>query len=225
MTTVLLAGATGLIGHEFAAQWQGPGMLHLLVRKPMPIPIPVPQAATPAVTPELTQIHVVAFRKLPPLPAAEEAYCCLGTTLAAAGSREAFRSVDMDAVLLFARAAQAAGVRRFAAVSSLGANARSSNFYSRVKGEMEDALATLRFDSLVLARPSLLIGDRASLGQRPRFAESVAVALARPLAPLIPGRWAPISAARVARGMQRALAQAKPGVRVVESAELQRLGR
>ena len=223
MTTVLLAGATGLIGHEIAAQWQGPGTLHLLVRKP--IPMPAPQTALQAVTPALTQVHVVAFRKLPPLPAADEAYCCLGTTLAAAGSREAFRSVDMDAVLLFARAAQAAGVRRFAAVSSLGANARSSNFYSRVKGEMEDALATLRFDSLVLARPSLLIGDRASLGQQPRFAESVAVALARPLAPLIPGRWAPISAARVARGMQRALAQAKPGVRVVESAELQRLGR
>jgi uncharacterized protein YbjT (DUF2867 family) len=213
MTTALLAGASGLIGREFAAQWQGPGLLHLLVRKPMP-------AAGPS-----TRVHVVAFRKLPRLPAAEEAYCCLGTTLAAAGSKEAFRSVDMDAVLLFARAAQAAGVTRFAAVSSLGANARSANFYSRVKGEMEDALATLRFASLVLVRPSLLIGDRASLGQEPRWAESVAVTFARPVAPLIPATWRPITAARVARGMQRALAEARPGVRFVESRELQRLGR
>jgi uncharacterized protein YbjT (DUF2867 family) len=213
MTTVLLAGATGLIGREFMRQWQGPGTLHLLVRKPV------------GELPPGTQVHVVQFRKLPPLPAADEAYCCLGTTLAAAGSREGFRSVDMDAVLLFARAAFAAGVRRFAAVSSLGADARSANFYSRVKGEMEDALATIGFTSLVLVRPSLLIGDRASLGQEPRFAESVAVALSRPLAPLIPATWRPITAARVARGMQRALADARSGVRIVESRELQRLGR
>ena len=170
-------------------------------------------------------MHVVKFRKLPPLPRSDEAYCCLGTTLAAAGSKEAFRSVDMDAVLLFARAAQAAGVRRFAVVSSLGADARSSNFYTRVKGEMEDALATFKFDSLVLARPSLLIGDRESLGQEPRLGERVAVAVARPLAPLIPARWRPITAARVARAMLRAVAEAQPGVRVVESKELQRLGR
>jgi uncharacterized protein YbjT (DUF2867 family) len=213
MTVALLAGGSGLIGHQLIAAWPGPGLLHVLVRNPMPAPT------------ALARVHVVAFRKLPPLPAADQAFCCLGTTLAAAGSKEAFRSVDMDAVLLFARAARAAGVRRFAVVSSLGANPRSANFYSRVKGEMEDALETLKFDSLVLARPSLLIGDRTSLGQQPRLAESIAVTLARPLAPLIPGRWRPISAERVASAMLRALAEARPGVRVIESAELQRLGR
>ena len=213
MTVAWLAGASGLIGRELLAAWPGPGTLHALVRKPM------------AASSSRVQVHVVSFRKLPPLPPAEEAYCCLGTTLAAAGSKEAFRTVDMDAVLLFARAAQAAGVRRFAVVSSLGADARSPNFYSRVKGEMEDALATCKFDSLVLARPSLLIGDRESLGQEPRLGERMAVALARPLAPLIPARWRPITAARVARAMLRAMAEARPGVRTVESKELQRLGR
>jgi len=213
MTTALLAGASGLIGRELLAAWTGPDPIHALVRTPMTAPS------------ALVQVQVVSFRKLPPLPRAEEAYCCLGTTLAAAGSKEAFRTVDMDAVLLFARAAQAAGVRRLAVVSSLGANARSSNFYSRVKGEMENALATCKFDSLVLVRPSLLIGDRESLGQAPRFGERVAVALARPLSPFIPARWRPIHAARVARAMLRALADARPGVRIIESQELQRLGR
>ena len=216
MTVALLAGGSGLIGHELLAAWAGPGLLHVLVRMPIPMPLPSSRVQV--------QVHVVKFRKLPPLPRSDEAYCCLGTTLAAAGSKEAFRSVDMDAVLLFARAAQAAGVRRFAVVSSLGADARSSNFYTRVKGEMEDALATFKFDSLVLARPSLLIGDRESLGQEPRLGERVAVAVARPLAPLIPARWRPITAARVARAMLRAVAEAQPGVRVVESKELQRLG-
>ena len=217
MTVALLAGGSGLIGHELLTAWSGPGLLHVLVREPMPVLSSQVQVHV--------QVHVVTFRKLPPLPRSDEAYCSLGTTLAAAGSKEAFRSVDMDAVLLFARAAQAAGVRRFAVVSSLGADARSSNFYTRVKGEMEDALAAFKFDSLVLARPSLLIGDRESLGQEPRLGERVAVAVARPLAPLIPARWRPITAARVARAMLRAVAEAQPGVRVVESKELQRLGR
>jgi uncharacterized protein YbjT (DUF2867 family) len=167
----------------------------------------------------------VDFARLPPLPAADEAWCCLGTTIAQAGSQAAFRAVDFDAVLAFARAAQAAGVQRFAVVSALGANARSPNFYSRVKGEMEAALNDLSFASVVVARPSLLAGDRATLGQRPRGGEQLALWLTAPISGLIPKRVRPIQAAVVARGMTSALRQQRPGVRVVESAELQDLGR
>lgn len=212
MTTTLLAGATGLVGTAFTAGWQGPDELHLLVRRDMPAPGP------------LQRVHVVDFAALPALPPAQEAVCCLGTTIKQAGSEAAFRAVDFDAVLAFASAAKSAGVRRFAVVSSLGANRRSATLYNRVKGEMELALAGLGFDSLVIARPSLLAGDRSVLGQPTRGAEQWALALAMPFAPLIPKAYRPIAAAVVARGMQRALAEQRPGLRIVESAELQKLG-
>jgi uncharacterized protein YbjT (DUF2867 family) len=210
--SALLAGATGLIGHELAAQWQGRGRLHLLVRRPL---------ATLA--PNQSQ-HLVDFAALPPLPSAQEAYCCLGTTIKAAGSQAAFRAVDFDAVLAFARAARAAGARRFAVVSALGADARSPGFYNRVKGEMEAALAGVGFARLVIARPSLLVGDRASLGQPMRTGEALAIAFTRPIAGFIPKPWRPIEAARVARAMLRALAEEGSGVRVLSSAEMQDLG-
>ena len=210
--SALLAGATGLIGREIAAQWQGKGRLHLLVRRPLA-----------AHAPEHTQ-HLVDFAALPPLPSAQEAYCCLGTTIKAAGSQAAFRAVDFDAVLAFARAARAAGVKRFAVVSALGADARSANFYSRVKGEMEAALAEVGFACLVIARPSLLVGDRTALGQPARLGEALAVTLTRPVAGFIPKPWRPIAAARVARAMLRAVAEGERGLRVLSSAEMQDLG-
>ncbi len=211
----LLAGATGLIGRELLrmllAQTPAP-RLHALVRR-------VPAAAD-------TRVHwlPVDFARLPTLPAAEEAWCCLGTTLKQAGSQAAFRAVDHDAVLAFARAARAAGARRFGVVSALGASPRSAGFYNRVKGEMEAAVATLGFDSVVIARPSLLSGDRGALGQPARTGEQLALWLTAPIAGLIPKGMRPIKARTVARGMIVALRQQQPGVRIVESGELQELG-
>jgi len=154
----LIAGATGLVGRELAQHWTGPGDLMMLVRKPGTAP------AGPRLRP-----WPVDFLALPALPTAQEAFCCLGTTISQAGSQAAFRAVDFDAVLAFARAARAAGVQRFGLVSALGADSHASSFYSRVKGEAEVALADLGFESLVIARPSLLAGDRAALGQAPRL--------------------------------------------------------
>jgi len=98
--TALLAGATGLVGRELARAWVGPGLLHLLVRRPLAIAVPRSQ-----------RVHVVDFAALPALPKADEAYCCLGTTIKTAGSQAAFRAIDFDAVLAFAHAAQRAGVQ------------------------------------------------------------------------------------------------------------------
>ena len=210
--SALLAGASGLIGRELAAHWTGPGPLHLLVRKSLRPHGP------------LQRVHVVDFEALPPLPRAELAFCCLGTTIKSAGSQAAFRAVDHTAVLAFARAAQRAGVRHLAVVSALGASATSSTFYNRVKGEMEAELATLGFASLVVARPSLLAGDRAALGQAARPGERLALALTAPLRPFIPKAWRPIDAAVVARALLRALSRPEPGVRILESGSLQDLG-
>ena len=212
---ILLAGGTGLVGGELTKLLldQDPRpALHLLVRR------------KPSGADARASWQVVDFDALPALPAADEAYCCLGTTLKQAGSQAAFRAVDFDAVLAFARAAKAAGVKRFAVVSALGASARSATFYIRVKGEMEAAVSALGFDSVVIARPSLLGGEREALGQPSRTGEQWALRLTAPFAGLIPKSVRPIAARRVAQGMWVALREARPGLRIVESAELQDLG-
>jgi uncharacterized protein YbjT (DUF2867 family) len=211
---ILLAGATGLIGRELMRELlaqRRAGTLHLLVRRP----IEAPAGA---------RCHVVDFAALPALPRAGSAYCALGTTIGQAGSQAAFRAVDHDAVLAFARAARAAGVTRLAVVSALGANPKSATFYNRVKGEMEAALQTLGFETLVIVRPSLLAGDRAALGQPLRLGERIALAVTGPLAPLIPRALRPIKATTVARGMLQAMKSRQGGVRIVESGELQQRG-
>ena len=213
--TALLAGGTGLIGREVARHWTGPGPLHLLLRK---------RRVSAGLAAPLLREHVVDFAALPPLPSAQMAFCCLGTTIKVAGSKAAFRAVDFDAVLHFARAAQLAGVRRFAVVSALGASAEAGSFYSRVKGEMEDELQRLGFATLVIARPSLLAGDRASLKQPQRMGERIALAVAGPLGAFIPKAWRPVQAAVVAQALLRAVAAGAAGVQVLESAALQDLG-
>jgi uncharacterized protein YbjT (DUF2867 family) len=110
-------------------------------------------------------------------------------------------------------------------VSALGASSSSGVFYNRVKAEMEEALGTLGFVRLVIARPSLLAGDRAATGQPARWGERLTLAVTAPLTPLIPKAWRPIQAATVARALRLALAQEGPRLQVLESGQLQDLGR
>lgn len=190
----VVAGATGLVGRELVGLLlgdRGVGSVVALVRRRSPA-----MAALSGVTQQ-----VVDFAQLPSLADADDAFCCLGTTIKAAGSQEAFRAVDFDAVLAFARAARAAGATRFGVVSALGADAASRVFYNRVKGELEDALRALPFEALVIARPSLLVGDRATLGQPTRTGEVVGEAIGRLLGPLVPRDYRPIAATRVARSL------------------------
>jgi uncharacterized protein YbjT (DUF2867 family) len=210
-----VAGASGLVGRELAARLsadQHCRELWLLLRRPVPDVEVLPKARRLPWPPES-------------LPALDEACCALGTTMKAAGSQAAFRGVDFDAVLAFARAARVAGARRLGVVSSLGADPASPVFYNRVKGEMEQALRGVGFDTLVIARPSLLAGNREALGQPARLGERVALALTTPLRALLPMRVRPIAAGDVAAGMLAALRSRPPGVHVVESAELARLAR
>ena len=133
----------------------------------------------------------------------QDAFCCLGTTLRAAGSQAAFRLVDHDLVLAFARAAKAAGAERLVIVSSVGANAASNNFYLRVKGETEQDLEALRLRSLDILQPSLLLGARSER----RALELAAQIAGWVLGPLLMGRSAsyrPIEASVVAAAMRGA---------------------
>ncbi len=114
---------------------------------------------------------------------ANDAFCCIGTTIAEAGSQEVFREADLDAVLLFAEAARAAGATRFAVVSSVGASSSSKKFYLRTKGEMEDAVTTLGFASVDIFQPSLLLGPRKQV----RTMELIGGLLAPLINPLLTG--------------------------------------
>lgn len=90
----------------------------------------------------------------------DTAYCCLGTTMKKAGSKDAFLKVDLNMVVDFAKRVKEAGVNRMAVVSSIGANPTSSNFYLRTKGQAEEELKKIGFERLVIVRPSLLLGNR-----------------------------------------------------------------
>jgi uncharacterized protein YbjT (DUF2867 family) len=109
-------------------------------------------------------------------------FCCIGTTIRKAGSRGAFRRSDFDAVMAFAKLCETRGGRSFVLVSAMGANPRAFTFYSRVKGEAEEAVASLRIPRVIIARPSLLIGERSE--KRP--AERAAIEAWKVLAPWMP---------------------------------------
>ena len=144
---------------------------------------------------------------------------CLGTTIRDAGSKRAFRAVDFDLMLELARLARAAGARTAAVVSALGADAKSLIFYSRVKGETEDALAALGFESLTFLRPSVIDGKRA----RPRFGEGFALAALRAVGPVLGGpleNFAAVPAERIAAELVSAVICSDPGRRIVASAEI-----
>jgi uncharacterized protein YbjT (DUF2867 family) len=212
--SALLAGATGLVGHALLPLLLASlhyERVHVLLRRAVP--------HLPA-HPKL-QLHMVNFEQLPALPAVDDVYIALGTTIKVAGSQAAFRRVDFDAVVNTARAGRAAGARRLIVVSALGADAQSRVFYNRVKGEMQQAVAALGYESVVIAQPSLLLGDRAAVGQSARAGEEWAARLLGPVARWVPRSVRPIGADVVAHAMLRAALEARPGVTLLSSGAMQ----
>ena len=224
---VVVAGATGLVGRAVLALLTNrpalPGIpksssLTALVRQPAQL-----AGWPPGVKGQLVDLAALGRAGIEGLPPLDWAICCLGTTIKAAGSQAAFRAVDFDAVLAFARAAKVAGASRLAVVSAMGASARSSVFYNRVKGEMEQALIALDLPRLVIAQPALLLGERASLGQASRPGEALAQRWMPRLARLLPRKLRPIRADAVALALITALAADGPQVSRLSSDQLQAL--
>jgi uncharacterized protein YbjT (DUF2867 family) len=206
--SVLLAGATGLVGRECLRLLVADAeVMRLVVVTRRPLPIEIGAAKLDA--------HVVDFEHLGDhreLFAVDQIICALGTTMRHAGSRARFRDVDFGLPLRIATLGASCGVRHFLLVSSLGADSGSRVFYNRVKGELEDALRGLGFRSLTIVRPSLLLGKR---GER-RVREQIGKRLAR----LAPRRFRPVEASAVAERLVQAARLDAPGVRVIESAEI-----
>jgi len=168
---MLLAGATGLVGNHLLALGLDQGHEVTTVGRR-----PTGQASSEIVS---------SFTELPHLPPADVAICALGTTIRQAGSKDAFRAVDHDAVMSFALAAKAADIERFLVVTAVGASANASVFYSRVKGEAEQGLEKLGFKRLDIIRPGLLLGDR----QQSRPVETLLKAIAPASDLLMRGKW------------------------------------
>ena len=203
----LLAGSTGLIGRSLlplllaSARYT---QVHALLRRP-----------ALADGPKL-RVHVVDFQALPTLPPVDDVFITLGTTIKVAGSQAAFRQVDFDAVVNTARAAKAAGATRLAVVSALGADANSRVFYNRVKGEMQNAVSALGYRSVVIVQPSLLLGDRSTLGQPVRPGE----VWGGRLLSWLPRSVRPIADTQVAQALLRALDAPSPGTTLLRSRDL-----
>ncbi len=150
------------------------------------------------------------------------ALCCLGTTIARAGSQENFRVVDVDYVLAFARAALAAQAQRFVVISSGGADPDSRNFYLRTKGEMEQALEALGFAALDILQPGMLLGWRREV----RPIELLGLALMPLAGPFLRGSRAAyraISARTVAAAMLGATRSGRRGTQRYVYAGIQAL--
>ena len=148
---------------------------------------------------------------------ADDIFCCLGTTIKKAKSKEAFRAVDLDAPLLIAKISKEQGAKKYLLVSSLGANKNSNIFYNKVKGEVEDAIQGVGFDSFHILRPSLLFGPR----KEERTGEDAAKFFYKVFGLLVPKKYQAIESIKVARAMLAFAQQDQTGIIVHESDELQ----
>lgn len=207
----VLVGATGVVGREILRRLLAEPRYEratVIARRPLP----PEQASTGSAA---LDVRVADFDRLDEHArwfGADHVFCALGTTIRQAGSQERFRRVDFDYPLSVARLALAQGARHFLLVSAVGASATSRVFYSRVKGELEDAVAALPYRSVTIARPSLLMGDRA----QPRLGEEIG----KRLAFLFPSRYKPVSGDAVAAALVRAALDDAPGRRIIESRDI-----
>ncbi len=210
---IALSGASGLIGSYLLDQLlnaETVDQVHILVRKKLD-----------KEHPKLIQ-HIAVYENLEQLQIDEKidvAFCALGTTLRKAGSKDVQTRIDRDYVIAFANWSKSNGAERIGIVSSLGATANTSNFYLRLKGEMEQAVINLQLDHTVFVRPSLLLGPRTER----RFGEMIGKAIMTVFNPLFFGkakRYRAVPAQDVAATLIRETLGTSEKIRFVESEEI-----
>jgi uncharacterized protein YbjT (DUF2867 family) len=218
MKTPIIIGATGLVGNELLQQLiadKEVDKIKVFVRKPIP-----------ATHPKIEQ-HVIDFdnsNSYSNLVTGDVLYCCMGTTIKTAGSQEAFKKVDFQYPFDFGKIAKQNGVKTYVLVSSLGADKTSNNFYLRTKGEIEADLTNLKFESLVIVRPSMLLGNRKEF----RLGELIGKVVMKTLSFLFFGflkRYKAIEAEDVAKAMIKLSISSNVGVTIVLSDKLQHLAK
>lgn len=206
MTTLLIVGATGLVGRS---------VLQQALAEPAVTRIVAPTRRALDVHDTKLENPVVDFDALADASwwTVDAVICTLGTTMKQAGSKVAFRKVDFDYPLAVATKARAHGAATFALVTAVGAKASSRFFYLRTKGEVEAAIRGLGFPSLTLVRPSFLGGERTTM----RRMERIGMKLTRALTAIVPKRYRIVEDVQVARTLLASVLAPKPGVHVIES--------
>jgi len=201
----LVAGASGMVGTELVRVLAGSGdYRRVIALSRRPLSIEAPRLANRILKFENLESDLRGVT-------CDDAYCCLGSTIRQARTQAAFRAVDHDLILRFARFAQAAGAKTLVVISSAGASVDSRNFYLRVKGETELALEALRFRSLHLMQPSLILGSR----KQWRITELAGRVFMPLVNPLLLGRheqWRAIPARTLAAAMRGAARTGRLGV-------------
>jgi len=211
MRVALVVGSTGLIGQQLIellisdVQYD---KVKCLTRKPLPLA----HDKLEVIETDGSNLNELADRLT-----ANDIFCCLGTTMKKAKSKEAFRRVDFDYPLGLAQVTKKAGATQFHLVSALGADAKSSIFYNKVKGEVEQAISNVTFQTFHIYRPSLLLGPR----QEERSGEQAAVIFFKIFGFLVPAKYKPIDSVKIARAMIDFAKKEQQGKFIHESKSLQ----
>jgi uncharacterized protein YbjT (DUF2867 family) len=211
MKTALIAGSTGLIGNQL--------LTLLLATNRYDRIIALTRHDLNIQHPKLDELRVdfSILDKYADQLVADDVFCCLGTTMAKAKTKEKFYEVDFTYPLRLAVATKLTGAKQFFLVSALGANKKSSIYYNRVKGEAEEAISNLGFESYHIFRPSLLLGPREE--QRP--GEDAAKVVYKIFGFLIPSKYKGVEASKVARAMLHHASKDVTGKHIHESQALQ----
>jgi uncharacterized protein YbjT (DUF2867 family) len=212
--TAIIFGASGLIGRS---------LLKLLIADPAYDKIRIFVRKKIDLSDPRAEIHVSDLSDISKLKdqiKGDVLFCCLGTTISKAGSKDAFRKIDYEMPANIAMIAAEHKVQGFYVVSSLGADPVSSNFYLRTKGEMEEAVKKSGLSSVGIFRPSLLLGSRTEF----RFGESLGKGFMKLVNPLLFGSWKKYRAIKgsdVAKAMRSAAKENKAGNSIYQSDEIQ----
>ena len=217
MKTALVIGSSGLIGSH---------LLNLLLESShYDKVVTFVKRDTGIKHPKLTQ-HIIDFDKpetYKELVVGDDLFCTIGTTIKKAGSQNAFRKVDFEYPSKFAAFALLNIVKHYLIISSLGADAKSGNFYLKTKGEIQDFLKDCNFESVSVLQPSLLLGNRTEF----RLGEKVGAFFMKTLSFLFFGnlkKYKPIEGKTVAKALLRIAKQNNMGFKIYESDVIQEIG-
>lgn len=212
--TAIIAGASGLIGKSLTQsllQSKNYGQVIALVRKPL------------GIQHEKLKELTVDFDKLSEMtdfPKGDDVFCCLGTTMKKAGSKEAFYKVDFTYCYELAKTALSVGADRFFLVSAMGSDKNSRFFYNRVKGELEDKISFLNYRTIYIFKPSLIRGPREERRPGEKFAQ-IFTRIIPFIGPL--KKYKPIHADKIVDAMMKVARQEDKGCYFYESEIMQKM--
>lgn len=208
--TIAIAGATGLTG-KYCLEFL---LLQIKVTKV----IAIVRKTTGIQHSKLEEIFL-KDNKLSTEIFADAFICCLGTTIKKAGSKEAFKEIDLELPLYLAKELHKNGCQTAAIISAMGADEKSNFFYNQVKGKMENEMEKIGFESLSIFRPSIISGSR----NEKRMGEKVALAIMKLFSPLFFGNlknYKPIHAKIIGRSLMAVVLMKKSGTKIYNSEEI-----